>query len=82
MNLELFPGLVINAQLGDQVMIILKLFIIFTQLIYIIFAAIVIRQVELVSRSLKGLVVFSIRWTAWLHLAASLMVLALSLLIL
>jgi hypothetical protein len=68
--------------LNIQVWSVVKVFILLALALYIVFAVVVIRQVKLMNRTLKGVFNLPISLIAWLHLGLALFVFVLSFLIL
>jgi len=71
--MELDVGLNFPLIIGD-IVIILKGFYLLGLFMYVIFAVGVIKQVDMMSKSLSGILFLPVRTIAWLHLVATLVV--------
>lgn len=74
----------ILATIGPQLTIwlLVKILFLIGLGIYIFFAAIIIRQVALMNRTLKGTLDIGVRLLAWIHFLAAIFIFILALLIL
>lgn len=74
----------ILATIGPQLTIwlLVKILFLIGLGIYILFAAIIIRQVALMNRTLKGTLDIGVRLLAWIHFLAAIFIFILALIIL
>jgi len=76
--IEKFLDLLINIQIWSVV----KLFILFALGLYLVFAYMVIREVNLMSRTIQGVFNLPIKIIAWLNLLLAVLVFIFSLVVL
>jgi len=68
--------------LGVSVWFIIKIFVLISMLLYIAFALVIVRQVQLMTKTLKAGFEFPVKTLALLHLISAAVVFALALIIL
>lgn len=73
------PYLPLNLPESSQsLLVVINIVFIIGLLFYIVFASVIIRQVQMMLQSLNGVLNLPIRLVAWLHLAIAVLLLLLS----